>query len=61
MPKSITNLSNKKFRNQKLSIKLNLLLILKLSNPLGITFILRSNWPRSYIIRPESYVLSCEI
>ena len=53
MRKPITNLSNKKFRNRTLSIKCNFLLILKLSNPLGVTFLLRLNLPSSYIIKKD--------
>ena len=52
--KFLTKLCNEELRNLKLSIKLNLLLILKLvyfSNPFGI----KLNFPTSYIIRWESY------
>ena len=44
-------------RSWKLSVKIKLLLIVELkyvSNPLGMTFILRLNLPSCYIIRWES-------
>ena len=57
LDKFLTKLSNEDLRNWKLSIKLNLLLILRLIyfyNPFGMTFILRLNLPSSCIIRCES-------
>ena len=56
--KFLTNLSDEEHSNWKLSIKLNLLLMIKLkyfSNPLGITYLLRLNLPSSCMIRWESY------
>ena len=55
--KFLIKISNEELRNQKLLIKLNLLLMLKLiyfSNPFRMTFILRLNLPSSWIIRWES-------
>ena len=57
LPKFLTKLSGEVHKNLKLSIKLNLLQMVKLvhfSNPFGMTFILRLNLPSSYIIRWES-------
>ena len=56
LPKFLTKIINEELGNWKLSIKLNLLLILKLIyifNPFGMTFILRLNLPSSCIVRCE--------
>ena len=52
----LTKLSNKESRNCKLSIKFNLLLVVKLmhfSNPFGIIFVLTLNLPSSCLRRWE--------
>ena len=54
LAKFLPKLSNEEYRNWKLPIKPNLLLILKFiyfSNPFGMTFILRLNLPSSCIIK----------
>ena len=55
------NLINEELKNSKLSIKIHLILILKLtyfSNAFNVTFTLKLNLPSSCIIRCESEFVS---
>ena len=61
LPKFLTTLSNEELRNWKLSIKLNLLLMVKImyfSIPFGITFTLKLSLSNSCVIRGN---LGCKI